>query len=369
VYLVNQGDLEGSDLARRLNDSGRISRGHIRSHTVAVYACLKPRYSELRIGEPWSDSVTGQDLEVIRSQVLNPGLRSQTPQQAFVDSLGRLGEKVNVCAELQSTARRILLIVVGVGGGILLCWWAAVQYPRAAPFRLLAWIWGQTPAGKAEARRAQQARLKASQSYVRNWEGCIDRDRALIGWIPPDLEEQLRNWDGQRKRLDQLDLEQAGALARETERLFKRVGELSRPWSQCRSSCQQAAEVLEGLRKALRPVKVKGKRKAPAEPCPEFSEFESRLEQCKQEQLTSQELEERTTRQKLLREQISAFWKEKEPASWKARFESSYSSSTDSSTSSYEPSSSPSSSSSSYDYNQDQNWSSGSSESRSGGEW
>lgn len=370
VYLVNKGDLEGNDLARRLKDSNRLSQDHIRSHTVAIYASLKPRYSELRLGEPWSSGVTSRDLEEIRSRILNPGLRAQAMQQAYVDSLVRLGEKVDATAQRQHKARLVISVVLGLLSLPVLMFVAYLRWPQFALFRLLVWMWRQTPAGKAEARRQAEAQLKSHRKTVLDWGWVIERDRALIGWIPSDLESRLRSFDGQRKRLDQLDLAQAGELAEETRRLFQLVSELSAPWSSCRHSYQIAVEVLNGLRKALRPVKEKGKRKPPAEPCPELAEFETRLEQCrldgKRERLSGEQLEELNVRQKELYQEISAFWKEKEPASWAARLQGS-TSSTDSYASSYEPSSSTSSSS--YDSNQDQSWSSGSSESRSGGEW
>lgn len=258
VFVVSQGDGRGEDFARRLDSAGLLRDGRIAPRAIGVYVSSAPRYSELRVGEPWSGAVSSDELERIRREVLNPALRDERFTDGIAAAVAAIESPV-AGYERWSGAVRILPVALAVAATLLLIfgsslWWTVRESP---PGRLVAWLWARTPPGRgAERRRREQASgaaRRALEDSMRRAHGRLEDLKKLTAtpWVSCD--ELDRRYAGLLGRsADDAGLaDELQALRAEYEQVAAQLSALTHSYSQLASAASGAREQVGRTRAAF----------------------------------------------------------------------------------------------------------------------
>jgi uncharacterized membrane protein YgcG len=239
VVVVERGDEQGADFARRLEAAQLLRGDAIVAEGIAVYVSLNPHYSELRAGSRWSGALPSDALRTIRQDVLNPALRAGSFTGGVAATLAALDARIaggwSILAWLGAAVR---WLAYGVTAAVLLFFAAALTRPAlewlkdawlaSPPGRLAAWLWEQTPPGR---RRATLRRTARAADMLRFTESRSGAARSYLSEIAATSAQRKQL----RARLDALDKrrrELAGrtiydaALVRDLEQLYKDYGPL-----------------------------------------------------------------------------------------------------------------------------------------------
>ncbi|HEX9370997.1 MAG TPA: chromosome partitioning protein ParA, partial [Roseiflexaceae bacterium] len=86
IYTTTGGGPD--DFLRRLEQDGLASGGSVDPYLVAIYVSTNPNYSEIRGGDNWNAALkTNNNIDAIRNNELNAGLRSGDFTAGFVNAL------------------------------------------------------------------------------------------------------------------------------------------------------------------------------------------------------------------------------------------------------------------------------------------
>jgi hypothetical protein len=94
IYTVNSNG-GADDFQRRLEAEGLASGGSVNPNLIAIYISYNPRYSEIRGGDRWNAALkTNNNIDAIRNNELNAGLRDGDASTAVGNALGAIDQAI-----------------------------------------------------------------------------------------------------------------------------------------------------------------------------------------------------------------------------------------------------------------------------------
>jgi hypothetical protein len=141
VYTTTGGGAD--DFQQRLEQDGLASGGTVDAALVAIYVSTSPNYSEIRGGDKWNAALkTNNNIDAIRNNELNVGLRSGDYTTGFINALTAInnaianppsqggGTQVNVASGVFTpiVLGVIFLVLLLIGGPIV---WRALSKRRS----------------------------------------------------------------------------------------------------------------------------------------------------------------------------------------------------------------------------------------------
>lgn len=169
IILVDKGT---NDALPALQTLGMVRNGSIVDRGVAIYISMQPRYSELRVGQPWNESLSSDTLRQLRLNVLNPALQAADPNAGVEATLVALSAGIAAYEANNARLWQLGLAAVGVFSAFIML---RILSPRlaATPFgQALEQLWERTPIGVHQARKrlkqqVEQSRLRLDLSRQR----------------------------------------------------------------------------------------------------------------------------------------------------------------------------------------------------------
>ena len=239
VVVVQRGDEQGADFARRLQAAELLRGDAIVDEGIALYVSREPRYSELRAGGRWSGALPSDALRAVRQEVLNPALRAGSFTDGVAAALAALDTQIaGDSSPLAWLVVGIRWLVYGLSVAVMLFFAAVLLRPllewlkdvwlRSPPGRLGAWLWERTPPGR---RRAAQRRPARAADMLRFTKSRSDAAHGYLSTIVATSEQRK----ALRARLDALDKRRRelarhktydAALVRDLEQLYQDYGPL-----------------------------------------------------------------------------------------------------------------------------------------------
>lgn len=222
VVLVQHGSQQ--DAVKQLAQLGLLNGSQISPSGLYLYVSLDPHYSELRAGSRFSDNLPASQLEKVRDQSLNPQLRGEHYQLAFVDSLTELERRLSHRLSLNNCLALVPLGLASLYLLLLFGFWD--WFCGTPPGRGLLWLWSLTPAARAQQRRElEKARLAQLQLLQTRAESLADfrqsmkmflcprkaefeqlqqQVKAATGWASPQLAELRTRVEAETQHLQKL---------------------------------------------------------------------------------------------------------------------------------------------------------------------
>jgi hypothetical protein len=239
IMVVERGDEQGADFARRLEAAQLLRGGAVVEDVIALYVSREPHYSELRAGGRWSSALPSETLRAIRLDVLNPTLRADNFTDAVMAALAALDARLVADASLLGwLGAAVRWLVYGLSAAVTLFFfsgllkslfeWLKDLWLTSPPGRLVAWLWEQTPPGRRRALRRRTARVADMLRFTKSRSDAAHGDISAIV-VTSDHRKQLRaTLDGLDKRRRELARRKTidAALVRALEQLYKDYGPL-----------------------------------------------------------------------------------------------------------------------------------------------
>ncbi|NNJ13207.1 hypothetical protein EKD04_023055 [Chloroflexales bacterium ZM16-3] len=271
LVLVEVGDSSGADFAERLAAAGLLRGDQIAPDVIGVYVSLSPRYSELRAGERWSTYLPAPALERIRQDALGPELRAGRTGAAFASTLAAIeGEILSQQGRERVQLNIVIVVFTVIITGILFMSHQDElnrRWKHSAPGRLTAWIWGRTPAGRAEAHRELLRMIAAERGRIETLDQQV---RQKLGQLsaPQDLQETFDELTARRAALLQgEEIAELRALRSAYDSWLTDVDDLisTRATKQGRaaSARRQLARLRADMQRAEKPTRSQRKGKQP----------------------------------------------------------------------------------------------------------
>jgi uncharacterized membrane protein YgcG len=239
IVVVERGDDQGADFARRLEAAQLLRGDAVLEDVVALYVSRDPRYSELRAGGSWSGALPSETLRAIRQDALNPALRADNFTDGVVAALAaldtRLAADSSFLGWLVAVIRWLIYGLMAAVTLFFLSWplkalfeWLKDLWLASPPGRLVAWLWEQTPPGRRRALRRRTARVADMLRFTKSRSDAARGDISAIV-ATSDQRKQLRaTLDALDKRRRELARRKTvdAALVRDLEQLYKDYGPL-----------------------------------------------------------------------------------------------------------------------------------------------
>lgn len=254
--IVIMTDNGAHDALPQLQQLGMVQSGSIRPRGVAIYISMNPRYSELRVGEPWSDSISSARLRDMRLNILNPTLQANDPTAGVEAILTALAAQV---AAHEAGNRRTIQLITGAVAVFALIIVGMIVRPRIAATtfgQALEQLWEQTPPGKHQARKRLQRQIAQSRSYLASSRQRAHSRLASLSIGRAALEAELSALDARNSALEQqtdnYTLPTAlGELRLAYEGWIEKVDQLGREERNLASAMQLANENLNRLERSF----------------------------------------------------------------------------------------------------------------------
>jgi uncharacterized membrane protein YgcG len=239
IIVVERGDEQGADFARRLEAAQLLHGGVVVEEVIALYVSREPHYSELRAGGRWSSALPSETLRSIRLDVLNPTLRADNFTDAVTAALAALDTRLVADSSfLRWMGAAARWLVYGLSAVVMLFFAAMILKPllewlkdfwlASPPGRLVAWLWEQTPPGRRRTLRRRTVRVADMLRFTKSRSDAAHGDISAIV-VTSDHRKQLRaTLDGLDKRRRELARRKIidAALVRDLEQLYKDYGPL-----------------------------------------------------------------------------------------------------------------------------------------------
>lgn len=192
IYTTTGGD--ANDFQQRLVQDGLASGGTIDPYLVAIYVSTGPNYSEIRGGDNWNAALkTNNNIDAIRNNELNVGLRSGSFTDGFVNALTAIdsaiasppstsgGTQVNVGSGTFTpiVVGVVLLVLLLVGGPIA---WRSISKRRA-----VAQAFEQARQAAEQARRQAGAAIADLGQTMRDAQEKARYDQ--VSYAPADVQQ------------------------------------------------------------------------------------------------------------------------------------------------------------------------------------
>ncbi|MBX0330895.1 hypothetical protein K2Z83_24875, partial [Oscillochloris sp. ZM17-4] len=268
---------------------GLLRDGQIAAGVIGVYVSLSPRYSELRAGERWSSELPAPTLERIRQSVLGPALREGRAADALAATLAAIEAEIQAAKGREQLQLSVVIVVftIIIAGVLLMSHQDELnrRWKHSAPGRLTTWIWGRTPAGRAEARRELLRAADAERGRIDTLDGQVRQKLDLLG-APQDLQETYDELTARRGAMRQgEDLAELRALRSAYDSWLADVDDLigTRATKQSRAAAarQQLARLRADMQRAAKPTRSQRKGRQPrpvsADELAQLAALEARL--------------------------------------------------------------------------------------------
>jgi uncharacterized membrane protein YgcG len=250
IMVVERGDEQGADFARRLEAAQLLSGDAVIDDVIALYVSREPRYSELRAGGRWSSALPSETLRSIRQEALNPALRADTFTDAVAAALAAIDARLVADSSfLGWLGAAVRWLIYGLMAAVTLFFLSGLLMPllewlkdfwlASPPGRLAAWLWEQTPPGRRRALRRRTARVADMLRFTKSRSDAAHGDISAIV-VTSDQRKRLRATldalDKRRRELARRKVVDA-ALVRELAQLYKDYGPLL---NECRKHMPKA---------------------------------------------------------------------------------------------------------------------------------
>ena len=269
LILVEQGDDDALPALQRL---GMLQNESILERSVAIYISMQPHYSELRVGQPWSESLPPERLRELRLNVLNPALQAGEPTAAIEATLAVLTTEI---AGHEARTARIWQLGLGAVGLFLSFIALKIFSPTietSAFGQALIKLWERTPIGTAQAHKRIQQQIAQSRIYLNTSRQHAHDQLTQLHTGKTDLSTELKALDARYLALQQRSHDptltaELGELRQAYEQWLGRLRAVQRDERNLEHSAHLAQSTLQRLERTFQNMQnstIKRKRKTTA---------------------------------------------------------------------------------------------------------